>query len=95
MEYWGISYRKGLEYILAHDTASMIRISNGAGPIYDNVGILTEAQRKRITIVAENENPDYFITVFRYHPEEYDYYHNIIYNYKISNSTVLRIYKVH
>ena len=95
MEYWGIGYRRGLEYILAHDTASSIRVSNGAGPIYDNVGTLTKDQRKRVIIVAENENPDYFITVFRYHPEDYDYYHNIIYNYKISNSSVLRIYKVH
>lgn len=95
MEYWGLGYRKGLEYILAHDTASSIRISHGAGPIFDNVGILTREQRKRITLVAENENPDYFITVFRYHPEDYDYYHNIFYNYRILNSTVLRVYKTH
>lgn len=94
MDYWGTSYRMGFEYILAHDTASRIQVSGGAGPIYENLGILTKEQRKRIMIVSENENPDYFITVFRYHPDDYNY-KNIFYSYKILNSTVLRIYKTH
>jgi hypothetical protein len=82
----------GLEYILAHDTASTIKVQSWVGPIYENVAILSPEQRKRITIVPLTDKADYFITNFRYHPEDYGGT-NIFYNYRSQNSSVLRIYK--
>jgi hypothetical protein len=93
LDYWGTAYRNGLEYILSNDDRPVLRIYCWVGPIQGNVDILPEESRKRITIVDKNENPDYFITNFRNHPEEYPYT-SIFYELKILNNTFFRVYKI-
>lgn len=94
LDYWDTAYKQGLEYILAHDHAPSIRVNCVSGPIIENVAILPEQSRKRIVIVQNNEHPDYFITNFRNHPEEFNY-PTIFYDIKVLNSTIFRVYKLH
>jgi hypothetical protein len=93
MDYWGTAYKDGLEYILAHDDRPVIRVYCWVGPILGNIDILEKAARKRIVVVHADEQPDYFITNFRNHPQEYDYPHNF-YELKVLNSTIFRTYKL-
>ena len=46
-DYWDTAYKTELEYILAHDSTSLIRVYCVSGPIAENVSILPEPERKR------------------------------------------------
>jgi Dolichyl-phosphate-mannose-protein mannosyltransferase len=90
-DYWGSSFKQGIEYILAHDTSSTIRLDWRIRPVKTNVRILKEADRKRIQFTEDSA--DYFITTFRGHPSDYKY-PSITYEVKVQNSTMLRVYKL-
>jgi hypothetical protein len=94
LEYWGCAYTNGMEYILAHDTAAIIRIDHGLDPTMNAYFFIPAEQRKRIVIVDSTGHPDYLITNFRNHPADYNYPH-IMYNIEVLNSSILRVYKVH
>ncbi len=93
LDYWGCAYRQGLEYILAHDTASSIKVLCSLLPVENNLKMLLPEQRKRIELVGKAGNPQYFITNFRTHPQDYDY-PVIFYEIKVENSTIMRVYKL-
>lgn len=95
MDYWGLSYKQGLEYILAHDNADTIKLMRDhslEAIMVNNISMLPLAQRNRCIIVDEPQ-AKYFMTNFRYHPDDYSY--PVIYHdFKVENSTMLRIYKL-
>lgn len=94
MDYWGASYKQGLEYILAHDPRPEIKITTDITPLTENnVLILPADQRARIKY-ADDKNGDYYITNFRLHRQDYSF-PGILYNLSVENSSMLRIYKVH
>lgn len=93
MDYWGCAYKQGLEYILAHDTASAIKVQWSILPVENNLKMQPADVRQRIQLVGKNDQPDYFITNFRNHPQEYEYPY-VFYDIKVLNSTVMRVYKV-
>jgi hypothetical protein len=63
-DYWGLSYRAGLEWILAHDTASQVTVSSPwPDTVYRNSLILPADQRRRLRIVYETApGIQYFMT---------------------------------
>ncbi|MFL5731113.1 MAG: ArnT family glycosyltransferase [Cytophagaceae bacterium] len=63
-DYWGLSYRAGLEYILKNDSRSTISIEVNKPPGLFNRWILPDADQKRIKFTGIEE-ADYFITEFR------------------------------
>ena len=94
MDYWGISYKKSLDYILENDTSKAIKISvaNYSGCV--NGQILKPEQRKRITFVDEKD-AKYFITNYRWHPKEYTYPSaQIFHSFTVSNNSINTIYKL-
>ncbi|RYE23383.1 MAG: phospholipid carrier-dependent glycosyltransferase [Sphingobacteriales bacterium] len=95
LDYWGSSYKQGLDYILANDTAAKVRIFESLPPVYHASIMLTQQQKKRILFVDRNDFPYYFITGFRNHPN--DYYPpevgSTFYEVKVLNSTILRVYR--
>lgn len=94
VDYWGLSYKNALEYILEHDTSSNILICPANFPGYFNESILTEEQDARIRMVGLDQ-AEYFVSEYRFHPEEYDSLN--VYKYygiKVSNSTVNQIFKL-
>ncbi len=94
MDYWAVSQKQGLAYIVAHDSAPVIRVA--FHPALDNsIMLLNEQDRKRIVRVSTNENPDYFVATYRNtHPDDHEY-HNISMEINVLNSTIMRIYKLH
>lgn len=94
LDYWGVSVKEGLEFILANDKSPIIRVSNSIIPIEVNTAILPSADRQRIVLVDPEKDPDYFITFFRGHPANYNY-PQVLLNKEVLNSAILRVYKTH
>ena len=71
LDYWGLSYRAALEYIIQTDRRDQISVYayDSDGPI--NLLILPVEDRKRIIFVDLDQSPDYFISRYLYHPKEY------------------------
>jgi Dolichyl-phosphate-mannose-protein mannosyltransferase len=95
LEYWGVSYKRGLEYILAHDDAGVVVVrTTFDAPVRNNVMLLPAAVRPRIEVVGEDTPADYFMTNFRMHPGDFNY-PEIYYEIEVLDSTILRVYKLH
>ena len=91
LDYWGVSYKQALEYLLAIDSASEILVSVENYPGKSNRAILSKGQRKRIRFVSKDE-ATYFISNFRYHPMDYPY--TSIHKIKVGGNTINEIFKL-
>ncbi len=72
MDYWGLSYYEGLRYIVEHDKRDVIRIWEDTPPGEMNSMMLDKSDRERI-LYSNSKNADYYVTTYRYHPDEYPY----------------------
>jgi hypothetical protein len=96
LDYWGTSYRQALEYIVAHDRSPLvkIRVANLAGE--HNLYILKPDDRKRIQYYYRDDQADYFITNYRWHPLDYSYpKEKKIFFIKVQNSEICSAWKLH
>src|SRR5688572_13184496 len=91
-DYWGLSYRKGLEYILNTDSRPEIKISVNATAGLKAIDILKPEDRKRLKYVLEKE-ADYFLTEYRWHPKVYSY-PNEIYSIKADGLKIMSVFKL-
>jgi hypothetical protein len=79
LDYWCLSYRQGLEWIVRHDDRPQIRVNFNPGWVICNVPgelnrlLLPVADRKRIVIESDATQADYVITNYRWHPLNYEY----------------------
>jgi hypothetical protein len=92
LDYWGASNKQGLEYLRANARGQQIKVFHSAYPIENNVLILNKPYREQIVLGNEQES-DYFLTNFRYHPEDYNY-PKVVFEKKVLNSTIIRVYKI-
>lgn len=91
LDYWGLSYRKALEYVVATDSASKLRIVVANFPGAVNVLMLQPRDRARILMVGPNEPANYFITNYRYHPEPYPYSHEV-FSVRVGNASIVSVF---
>lgn len=94
MDYWGLSYKQCLEYILKYESAPVISIysENEAG--YFNYSALPPGQRKRIYMVSKIEDAYYFMSNYRWHKEDYPFEDKKIFSIKVLGNTVNSVYKL-
>ena len=98
LEYFGTSYKDGLEYILENDSRELIRFGSQNWPGQQNLKILSEEDRKRIRWEPlsyrgkKNENLDYFLSNFRWHHKEYSYPE--YYSIRVGGAKILGVYKL-
>jgi len=73
-DYWGLSMRQGLRWIVQHDRRPHIRVSSNL-PVADklNRALLTPAEQARLIIVRGSGPVEYFITTYRFHAQPYPY----------------------
>jgi len=93
LDYWGLSYRKGLEYILKTDPRAEVRVYPANGAVKDSALILEETDRKRIVLVDAEQEADYFIGNYRYHPDEYPY-PNPVYSVRVQDAALMTVFKL-
>ena len=74
MDYWGLSYKQGIEYILKNDTASHITLCyTEPAPGIDNTRMFSEKDKARIFYTPTVELADYALTAYRYVRGPYKY----------------------
>jgi hypothetical protein len=91
LDYWGLSYREGLEYIVNTDPRPQIRVNDPNLWASHRLHILTEADRQRIVLVDSVTEADYFISNYRWHPDDYPYA-NEVFAVKVRGERILVVY---
>ena len=95
LEYWGCSFKQGLEHLVSANKSDSIKIYWSVQPLFNNILMLREQDRKLIFVIDDRKGADYIITNFRgNHKVEYP---DLKAEYSISvlNSTIMCIYKLH
>jgi hypothetical protein len=94
LDYWGLSFRRTLEYLLANDQNKNIRIlvSNDAG--FLNSFILPASDRKRLSYVISPLRAQYYLSNYRWHPEEYPLKHEF-FSLIIDGAKIATVYKIY
>ena len=92
-DYWGVSYKLALEYLVATHPTGPIRLCFGPGamPAQNNMMLLKPADRSRIQ-TGECDSADYFITNLRWHGTE-DLPNPVEYSVLVLNSTAVCLYR--
>jgi hypothetical protein len=97
MDYWGVSYKQGLEYLATHQARDQkINVSFAHYPGHVNFDALPADQRSNMT-VTERPDADYYLTTYRDYdicPDSYTIPGELIYTIKAQGNTVLGIYKL-
>jgi hypothetical protein len=92
MDYWGLSYKQALEYIVKADTSSKIRVAFANEPGVYNGMILPKEDQLRITFVDRPDTFDYFMTNYRWHKGAYDY-PNECFAIEVGNAKIMSVFK--
>tara|TARA_B100001123_G_C15280017_1_gene1013651 strand:- start:828 stop:1889 length:1062 start_codon:yes stop_codon:yes gene_type:complete len=103
-DYWGTSYRSGLEYILKNDSNDTIFISVANVPGSLNRHIIPDFDKKRLVydfMSKWNNKPDYYLTNFRGSVSDYiksnkkeKPFDNEVYSITVGGMKILGVYKV-
>ena len=97
VDYWGLSNRQGLQYILDHDSRSVISVLGGgsATPIYNGLLMLRLKDQSRLRVVDKEVEADYIVTNFRdYSPVNLESRgFTLLYSINVSQETILSIFK--
>lgn len=93
LDYWGVSYLQGIEAVLEMDKSVNIEIQMANASGENNLLALPETDRNRIKLTEVD--PKYFITEYRYHPEDYPYSKNQeVFSIRVENNTILSVFKL-
>jgi len=93
LDYWGLSFRRGLEYIAANDKRPLIKLSaNVSPPLINNAIFLDRRDIKRLRLTGVDQ-ADYFLTNYRWHPQEY-FLHQEVFTVNVDNQKILSVFKL-
>jgi len=92
LDYWGLSYRRALEHVLANDHRATLKIYVANQPGKENAKILTRRERERIEFIDSLEHADYFLSNYRWHKEDYPY-GEPYYFIEIGGAKIMVVYK--
>ncbi|MEA3489200.1 MAG: glycosyltransferase family 39 protein [Candidatus Omnitrophota bacterium] len=93
LDYWGLSYRKALEYIAENDPAKTIKVYVVDYPGIISYFALAPADRKRIIYVNSPEKADYFVSNYRWHRGEYPY-SDEFFSIKVGGEKIMVVYRL-
>ncbi len=92
LDYWGLSNKQGLEWILTNTADDTIYV-NDHFPVYLNHMLLTEDKRKRFVVTKDEYKVEYHLENYRMYPLKYPE-ETAVYQINVSNSPILRITKL-
>ncbi len=93
IDYWGLSYRQALEYILLNDSSKIINIYVLNFPGELNRKILIKNSRQRIKYVKNISEADYFINDYRFYKDEFAP-GSTFYSLSIDNISIIDVFKL-
>lgn len=91
-DYWAVSFRQGLQFLLKNDPQDTIVLSKTFGPLWDNVDALPPVQRARFKAGEKGRPGSYLLTTYRLHPQDFPY--RLVHGFKAGGSTLLGIYRI-
>jgi len=98
IDYWGIANKSALQYILDHDSRTLISVTtDSATPLGLSLMMTDPMQAPRMNLVDNNNTADYIVTNYRMigtSEEKYLDTHIIFHQIKVMNEVVLTIYKL-
>lgn len=94
MDYWGLSYRKGLEWIAENDKSKVIPVFFSYGNMWE-IEVVKAKDMNRFFPSDSPQKAKYILSNYRWHPEEYPSTLNEVYSVKIDNVKVMTVIKVH
>lgn len=92
LDYYGVSSKQALEYILKTDPSVKLNICAEQYPQRLNIMYLPVEQRNRIKL-SELEYADYFICQYRFHRDDYGF-KNEVFSAKVGNATIMSVFKL-
>jgi hypothetical protein len=93
LDYWGLSFRKGLEYIVQNDKKSVLKLSvNVLPPVINNIAFLDKKDIKRLKL-ANIGQADYFLTNYRWHPQPYPF-PDEVYSIEVDTIKIMSVFKL-
>lgn len=92
-DYWGLSYRRGLEWILAHDSAKVVTVDTHLHfPLYNNLLVLRPTDRVRLRYLPDSSR--YYLAAYRWHPQSYlDSVGTEVHTVRAGDITLLSIFR--
>jgi hypothetical protein len=98
LDYWGLSNRRALEYIAAHDASPHINVTTGSWMHLEwGAFMLDSKDRERIHFVSQDVYPRYLLTNYRGVVELDDSKllldHDLVHQIKVDHEPILSIYK--
>jgi hypothetical protein len=72
LDYWGLSYKQAVDYILANDPRDYIEVS-AVGPASLYVEYVLPAEQASRIRFSGIDRADYFMTNYRWHPADFPY----------------------
>jgi hypothetical protein len=93
LDYWGLSFRQGLEYIVKSDKRPAIGLTaNVMAPLMNNAIFLEKQDISRLRR-ANIQQADYFLTNYRWHPQPYQLT-NEVYLISVDNIKIMSVFKL-
>ena len=93
LDYWGLSYRQALEYILKHDPDQRINICVQNAPGQLNSFILKDEDGKRLNYVTDLGQAKYFLSDYRWQKEGYSYSQEF-YSITVGRAKIMVVFKL-
>lgn len=92
LDYWGLSYRQALEYVLQHDASPVIRVAVANYPGELNARVLERTERQRLRYVPL-EDAEYFLSNFRWHPGDYPFGREV-FSISVGRNKIMAVYRL-
>ncbi len=93
LDYWGLSFRQGLEYIVHNDKRPVIKLAANIPYLCANNAIFLEKHDINRLQLAHINHADYFLTNYRWHPEEYPL-NREVFTIVVENQKILSVFKM-
>lgn len=92
LDYWGLSYKQGIDHILATDTRDQIKLSAVGPPSLYVEYMLPQETAARLSFVEPDE-ADYFLTNYRWHPDDFPYPEKY-YSVNVDDMEIMTVYRI-
>jgi hypothetical protein len=92
LDYYGVSSKQALEYILKKDPSVKLNICAEQYPQRLNIMYLPKEERNRINL-TDLEYADYFICQYRFHRNDYEL-ENEVFSATVGNASVMSVFKL-
>jgi hypothetical protein len=94
LDYWGVSCRQGLEFLVRYDDAPIIRVHACTLPGRFNSFLLTWPERRRLQFVDKVEDANYIVSHFRGQPGDVPPGKEV-YAVRVRDAKLMVVHKVH